>query len=388
MPFANAYRGQRVLVTGHTGFKGAWLTEWLLDLGAEVTGVALAPPTEPALFDQLGFSSRINDHRSDIRDLDALKRIVAEVRPSFVFHLAAQPLVRLSYKEPLRTYTTNIIGTANLLDAIREFAGSRTARGKTEGPVGAAAAPIAVVAVTTDKVYLNTGSTTGYREDDKLGGNDPYSSSKAAAEMVVHGYQKSYFSSSGSPVRLASARAGNVVGGGDWALDRIVPDCIRSLQRGFPIPVRNQSATRPWQHVLEPLSGYLWLAASLAGAAPQAQGPMRPSLATAFNFGPEPTSNRTVRDCVETLLKHWPGRWEDKSDPQALHEAHFLSLDIEKAGRELAWKPVWDFERTMGETASWYKAAHAEPSSVTLLTRSQIAAYQADAAKIGLAWAK
>ena len=249
MAFGNIYRGKRVLVTGHTGFKGSWLCEWLLALGADVTGLALPPPTSPALFDQLGLASRVKDRRGDIRDLATVRAAVEAARPDFVFHLAAQPLVRLSYAQPVETYATNIMGTVHIMEAVR-----------------LAGIACTVVVVTTDKCYENHERAHAYREDEPMGGHDPYSSSKGAVELVVSAYRRSYFSAPDSPVRLASARAGNVIGGGDWALDRIVPDCIRSLQRGEAIPVRNRHATRPWQHVLEPLSGYLWLAARLAGA--------------------------------------------------------------------------------------------------------------------------
>jgi len=250
MAFGNIYKGKRVLLTGHTGFKGAWLAEWLLQLGAELTGYSLPAPTTPALFEQLGHESRLNHVIGDIRDLVALRGVVDRVKPEFVFHLAAQPLVRLSYSQPVETYSTNVMGTVNVLEAVR-LAGQRCA----------------VVVVTTDKCYENREWVHSYREEDPMGGYDPYSSSKGAAELVVSAYRRSYFSAPDSLVRLASARAGNVIGGGDWALDRIVPDCIRSLASGATIPVRNKIATRPWQHVLEPLGGYLWLGALLANPA-------------------------------------------------------------------------------------------------------------------------
>ncbi len=303
MPFGNIYGGKRVLLTGHTGFKGAWLAEWLLALGAEVTGFALLPPTEPALFDQLGLSARLRHVVGDVRDLAAVRRVVEETKPDFVFHLAAQPLVRLSYDQPVETYATNVMGTVNVLEAVR-----------------LAARPCTVVAVTTDKCYENKEWVHSYREEDPMGGHDPYSSSKGAAELVIAAYRRSFFCTQSSapsaqlpPIRLASVRAGNVIGGGDWALDRIVPDCIRSLQRGEPVPVRNKIATRPWQHVLEPLSGYLWLGACLANPPLSAFGsqPSAPSsqLASAFNFGPALSSNRTVAELVQEVIKQWPGRW-------------------------------------------------------------------------------
>jgi CDP-glucose 4,6-dehydratase len=359
--FGGAFAGKRVLVTGHTGFKGSWLCEWLLALGAEVTGLALPPPTSPALFDQLGLATRVHDRRGDVRDLATVRAAVDAAQPDFVFHLAAQPLVRLSYAQPVETYATNILGTVHVLEAVR-----------------LAARPCSVVVVTTDKCYENTERAHAYHEDEPMGGHDPYSSSKGATELVISAYRRSYFSAPDSPVRLASARAGNVIGGGDWALDRIVPDCIRSLQRGEAIPVRNRHATRPWQHVLEPLSGYLWLAARLAGDR---------RFATAFNFGPTPAATQPVKALVEEVLKHWPGKWEDRTDPKAPHEATLLSLAIDKAARELGWTPVWPFAPTIGYTIDWYRATHARPESAALLTRQQIATYEADARLMKVTWA-
>jgi CDP-glucose 4,6-dehydratase len=360
MSFGKKFSGKRVLVTGHTGFKGSWLCEWLLALGAEVTGFALPPPTEPALFDQLGLTGRVNDRRGDIRDLIAVRAAVDAAKPDFIFHLAAQSLVRLSYAQPVETYATNIMGTVHLLEAVRLAGRACT-----------------VVVVTTDKCYENTERAHAYREDEPMGGYDPYSSSKGATELVVSAYRRSYFSAPDSPVRLASARAGNVIGGGDWALDRIVPDCIRSLQRGEAIPVRNRHATRPWQHVLEPLSGYLWLAAQLHEDR---------KFATAFNFGPTPAATQPVGALVTEVLKHWPGKWEDRTDPKAVHEATLLSLAIEKADRELGWRPVWDFQATITETIGWYRFVSADPATAASHTRRQIAAYENAAQKLNLTW--
>ncbi len=363
--FAGAFAGQRVLVTGHTGFKGAWLCEWLLALGADVTGFALSPPTVPALFEQLGLAPRINDRRGDIRDLAAVRTTVDAARPDFVFHLAAQPIVRLSYAQPVETYATNVMGTVHLLEAVR-LAGQACA----------------VVVVTTDKCYENTGRAHAYHEEEPLGGYDPYSSSKGAVELVVSAYRRSYFSAPDSPVRLASARAGNVIGGGDWAPDRIVPDCVRSLHRGEVIPVRHPAATRPWQHVLEPLGGYLWLAAQLNKIDTTGQ------FATAFNFGPSPEATRPVLALVEEVLKHWPGQWADRGDPQAVHEAALLSLAIGKAERVLGWKPVWDFAATIAHTIAWYRAVSADAATASTHTRLQITAYEAAARHRQISWAQ
>jgi CDP-glucose 4,6-dehydratase len=365
MSFANIYRGKKVLITGHTGFKGSWLSEWLLELGANVAGLALPSPTSPALFEELGLADHLDHCLTDIRDLEAVRQRVDSVRPDFIFHLAAQPLVRLSYREPVATYATNIMGTVNLLEAVR-----------------LAGRPCVVVCITTDKCYENREWLHAYREEDPMGGYDPYSSSKGAAELVIAAYRRSFFNN--SPVRLASARAGNVIGGGDWALDRIVPDCIRSLQAGANIPVRNKRATRPWQHVLEPLSGYLTLGMALANVSgsPDAGN----GLCSGFNFGPALASNRSVAELVEELLRHWPGRWEDQSDPRQPHEASLLNLAIDKSFHLLQWSPVWNFSETIRQTALWYRRVTDQPSAARELTRGQIALYTADARKLGLPW--
>ena len=350
----DCYRGKSVFVTGHTGFKGSWLCEWLLALGAEVHGFALRPPTEPALFDQLGLAGRIASHvLGDIRDRAALAKAVADADPDFVFHLAAQPLVRLSYREPVETFDTNVMGTVNLLEAVRQR--TRTEDGKRK--------TCSVVCVTTDKVYENNESGRAYRETDPFGGYDPYSASKGACEIAIASYRRSFFGDSEDPVWVASARAGNVIGGGDWALDRIVPDCMRALDRGETIPVRNRVSTRPWQHVLEPLGGYLTLGAALASRTRFAD------YASGFNFGPDPSANRTVKDLVTEILKHRAGSWEDRSDPKAVHEAGLLNLDIAKARAVLGWAPRWDFETTIAKTVEWYVAAGAGESAAELTAR-------------------
>lgn len=370
MSFGDVYRNKRVLLTGHTGFKGAWLAEWLLSLGAEVTGFALEPPTVPAIFSQLGLEKRLNNVVGDIRDLSALCDAFDQCRPDFVFHLAAQPLVRLSYSQPVETFAVNVSGTVHLLEAVR-----RSQRQCT------------VVCITTDKCYQNQEWVHSYREDDPMGGYDPYSASKGAAELIIASYRQSFFSSSESPVRLASARAGNVVGGGDWALDRIVPDCIRALQRGDRIYIRNRTATRPWQHVLEPLSGYLHLGASIRSASLDSRAPNLEDLCGAFNFGPAVTSNRSVGELVDEVIRHWPGRWEDKTDSTAVHEARLLNLATDKAFHHLKWQPVWNFERTIAETVGWYRQCAGNPMLVRDFTAGQIRAYTADAGALGVAWA-
>ena len=363
--FGDVFRGRSVWLSGHTGFKGAWLAEWLLQLGAKVHGYALAPNTQPALFEQLGIADRLHHELNDVRDAAAVARSIQRAQPDFVFHLAAQPLVRLSYEQPVETYAVNIMGTAHVVDALRTLK-----------------KPCAAVMITTDKCYENREWLYGYREEDPLGGYDPYSSSKAAAEIVTGAYRRSFFQN--HPVKIASARAGNVIGGGDWAADRIVPDCIRALQKGDPIPVRNKFATRPWQHVLEPLSGYLWLAACLAADLQSPIANLRPpssALASAFNFGPTHESNRTVAELVEEILKHWPGRWEDKTVTRAVHEAGLLQLSIDKAHALLRWQPVWDFPTAIEQTVRWYRSPSPE------LTVTQITQYAATAKQLELPWA-
>jgi len=350
-----AYAGRRVLVTGHTGFKGSWLCEWLLSLGAEVHGVALAPE-EPSLFNALGLERRMRHRILDIRDAAALREHVTALRPEFIFHLAAQPLVRLSYAEPITTFATNVQGTAHLLEAVR-----------------AGDFPCTVVVVTSDKCYANDGRPRAFRESDPLGGHDPYSASKAGAEIVTASYRDSFFSHD-TRVALASARAGNVIGGGDWAADRIVPDAVRALAADRPVPVRNPAFTRPWQHVLEPLGGYLVLGAKLEAARHSGDPAGLAALAGAFNFGPEPAANRTVRELVEEILAHWPGEWEQAAQEAHLPEAPLLSLDISKADEVLDWQPRWNFAQTVMETAAWYRGVHQGGDAVAL-TRGQIADY-------------
>lgn len=342
------WAGKRVLVTGHTGFKGSWLSLWLTQLEAEVYGYALAPDTTPALFDQLQLA-RLSDHLiSDIRDAERLAARVAQVQPDVVFHLAAQPLVLASYDDPLETWDTNVMGTAHMLDALRGLD-----------------RPCAAIMITTDKVYENRETMTPYTEADRLGGHDPYSASKAACELVIASYRKSFFRD--HRVRIASARAGNVIGGGDWAENRILPDIARALAKGDAIPVRNPVARRPWQHVLEPLSGYMRLAEQMLTGA---------DVAAAYNFGPEEADVRPVRDLVEGACRIWDGTWEDQSDPNAPHEAGLLSLSIDLAKSALGYKPRWGFDQGLANTISWYRAVH-EGADPAALTAAQIAEFGA-----------
>ncbi|MBS0660052.1 MAG: CDP-glucose 4,6-dehydratase [Verrucomicrobia bacterium] len=355
--FGGIYRQARVLVTGHTGFKGAWLAQWLLELGAEVTGFGLAPETPDALYEQLGLAGRMTSLLGDVRDPATFEAAVRTAQPDFVFHLAAQALVRRSYAEPLATWDVNVLGTARLLELLR-----------------ARQRPCTVVCVTSDKCYENREWVHGYRETDRLGGHDPYSSSKAAAELVVSSWRASLLGGADATIRVATARAGNVIGGGDRAEDRIVPDFLRALSAGQPLKVRNPRATRPWQHVLEPLSGYLHLAASLR---------REPAHATAWNFGPESSSNQPVRALVRELLKHRPGTVEEQPDPQQPHEAGLLHLSIDQARQRLGWRPIWSFERAVAETVGWEA-----PGDSVQRTVRQISAYVAEAARQQLSWAQ
>jgi CDP-glucose 4,6-dehydratase len=366
IPDFNIYSDKRVLVTGHTGFKGTWLCEWLLGIGADVHGLAL-PPLKPSLFEALELGKRMHHNVLDIRDAAALETSLRKIHPDFIFHLAAQALVRVSYREPVPTFATNTLGTAHLLEAMR-----------------VSNLPCTIVVVTTDKCYKNDdaahgGNARSFKESDPLGGHDPYSASKAAVEIVVAAYRDSFFSH-GTDVALASARAGNVIGGGDWAEDRLVPDSIRALSASRPIPVRNPVFTRPWQHVLEPLGGYLLLGAKLEQARQKKSAQEIARYAQAFNFGPESGANRTVRDLVEEVLRHWPGSWEQIPQERHLKEAPLLSLAIDKAKETLGWQPRWDFTETVHQTVSWYRdsfsrAQKSGTPSMIDFTQKQISAY-------------
>lgn len=361
---SSAFHGRRVLVTGHTGFKGSWLCEWLLMMGAKVTGVALPPPENLSLCESLELPNRLDHRILDIRDLSLLQKLFVSEKFDFVFHMAAQPLVRHSYDVPLETIATNVMGTCHLLECLR----------KTTHPCVA-------VMVSSDKCYHNPGDGRRCVESDPMGGDDPYSASKGAMELICHTYRKSFFNSQ-HPVRLVRARAGNVIGGGDWAKDRIVPDAIRSLHGNQPIPVRNPASTRPWQHVLEPLSGYLWLAVCAQRERQRLDADM-----DAFNFGPEEASCPVV-DVVNSLLKHWPGSWEDRHRQDAPHEAPLLALSIERARKILNWSPVWEFDEMIQHTAVWYRDFLEKAIKADALTRQQIIKYTDDALRRGLEWSQ
>lgn len=339
-------RGKRVLVTGHTGFKGSWLCVALNELGANVTGYALPPESSDSHFSLLGLDKTIDHIEGDIRDHEHLQRVFAAFKPEIVFHLAAQALVRRSYDEPKLTFDTNIAGSVNVLEAVRNTESVRS-----------------FVYVTSDKCYLNREWEWGYRENDELGGHDPYSASKAAAELVFSAYQNSFFTRRAS-LGASSVRAGNVIGGGDWALDRIVPDCIRSLQAGKSIVLRSPGSTRPWQHVMEPLSGYLLLAARMYEDSSK--------FSSAWNFGPHSSEIRTVKDLTTRIIEQWGiGKIEIDACAQKFHESRLLHLNCDKAHQLLGWHPNWDFDRTVEKTVRWYQEILDGTSALTV-TRRQI----------------
>lgn len=333
--FDDFFRGKRVLVTGHTGFKGSWLSIWLKELGAEVIGVAKDPFSEKDNFVLSGIGNRIKaDIRADIRDRKMMREIFQEYQPQIVFHLAAQPLVRLSYEIPVETYETNVLGTINILEAIRATNSVR---------VG--------VMITTDKCYENKEQIWGYREDEPMGGYDPYSSSKGCCELAISSWRRSFFNPRDYAKHgksIASVRAGNVIGGGDWAMDRIVPDCIRALEIGRPIEIRSPYSVRPWQHVLEPLSGYMLLAQKMWNAPTD--------FCEGWNFGPHMESVSRVWDVASKIVMNYgEGELRDTSDPNALHEAKLLMLDITKAQMKLGWKPRMNIDQCIGLVVDWYK---------------------------------
>ncbi|HPT71942.1 MAG TPA: CDP-glucose 4,6-dehydratase [Candidatus Cloacimonadota bacterium] len=347
------FRNRKVLVTGHTGFKGSWLCQWLLELNADITGYALDPYTDADNFVQTGLSSRIKDIRADVRDFDKLKSVMQEVKPEFVFHLAAQPLVLESYARPKDTLDINIGGSINVMEACRETESVRV-----------------MVMITSDKCYENKEWVWGYRENDPMGGFDPYSASKGAAEIVIAAYRNSFYNPSKFKLHgkaLSSVRAGNVIGGGDWARDRIVPDCIKSLISGKSIEVRNPYSTRPWQHVLEPLGGYLHLAEMMY------HDPIH--YAGAWNFGPDLSSIREVQDLVELIIEEWgSGQYHVSQQVEKPHEAKLLALDISKVRLNLGWKPTWDFEQTIKQTVAWYKG-YCNKEEMAKLCQNQIKAF-------------
>jgi len=363
--FDGAYRGTRVLVTGHTGFKGAWLCQWLLNQGAIVAGYSVDVPTTPALFEVLGLEKHLTHVQGDVRDAAAIKQCFDDFKPEMVFHLAAQALVRPSYDDPVGTFDVNVIGTLRVLECMRACRSVR-----------------AGVMVTTDKCYENREWEYGYREVDRLGGKDPYSASKGAAELAISSYFRSFLNQADAPW-VASVRAGNVIGGGDWAVDRIVPDAVRAWAANAPLVIRSPHATRPWQHVLEPLSGYLCLGARLLARGEQVNG-------EAFNFGPQRESNRTVADLLSQLTQSWPDGVVrvDASMTANKKEAGLLMLNTERAAARLGWSAVLTFTETATMTMEWYRQFYrGDPGSVAELTIRQIRAYSERAAALGRRWA-
>jgi CDP-glucose 4,6-dehydratase len=348
------WQGKRVFVTGHTGFKGGWLTLWLQSLGAEVTGFSLAPDTVPNLFTLARVSEGIRSIIGDVRDQHAISQAIELARPEIIFHMAAQPFVRYSYTHPVETYATNVMGTIHVLEAVRNVPSVKT-----------------VLVVTTDKCYENREWVWGYREIDAMGGHDPYSSSKACVELVTAAYRNSYFSSNQQAKRevgLASVRAGNVIGGGDWAAERLIPDIIRAVVRNEPVLIRFPQAIRPWQHVLEPLCGYLTLAAKLSKD--------RVRYGEGWNFGPEDFDIKSVKWVVENLTEHWGegASWtlDENSQP---HEASILKLDSSKARSLLGWNPLWRLDQSIERVVDWYKAAR-RGEDMRAFTLAEIEAYQ------------
>lgn len=344
-----------MLLTGHTGFKGGWLALWLHELGATVHGYALDPPTNPSLFEVARIGGRLaSDTRADLADLPRLRSVFARTQPDVVFHLAAQALVRESYRDPLGTLTSNVMGTAHVLEAARTTASVQ-----------------AVVLITTDKVYENREGEDPYREDDPLGGRDPYSASKAAAEIVAASYRASFFGGeSGSSARIATARAGNVIGGADWATDRLIPDCLRAFARNESVYLRYPNAVRPWQHVLEPLSGYLRLAELLLGQTGE-------RFATAWNFGPDADGDATVGEVAAATARLWGDGAQIVLAPlsENPHEAGLLRLDATRARTELGWRPRWSLTHALEQTVSWHRA-WAQGSDMMAVTLDQIHAYE------------
>jgi CDP-glucose 4,6-dehydratase len=362
--FNSNFRDRSVLITGHTGFKGSWLTTWLGKLGANVVGIALDPPTDPSHFNSAKLSAKINDLRIDIRNKSEVEDAIMDARPDFVFHLAAQSLVRQSYEDPIGTWQTNVMGSINILESLRNLNN-----------------PCTVIMVTSDKCYKNIEQTKGYIETDELGGFDPYSASKGAAEIAIRSYVHSYFPKETSNLRIATARAGNVIGGGDWAVDRIIPDCVRSWSKNKEIKLRNPDATRPWQHVLEPLSGYLTLALALQNDS-NLHG-------ESFNFGPRPEEDNSVLKLVQEMSKYWDKvKWKDFSSiPTSYHESGLLKLDCSKSLNLLNWQATMNFKETIEMTAEWYQLYYSKSEPIFNITDKQIDNYVKYAQEKGLQWA-
>ena len=356
MIYNNVYQGKKVLITGHTGFKGSWLSIWLTRLGAKVIGYSLPPETKPNNFEIAGLKEKLKNYFGDTRDQTKLLNIVKEYQPDFIFHLASQPIVRKSYLEPKETYDINLMGLINLLEAIRVNN-----------------LPTIFINITSDKCYENKEWVWPYRENDPLGGYDPYSASKACSEIITSSYRNSFFNEktySEHKIAIATVRAGNVIGGGDWSEDRIIPDCMRSLSENKPILIRNPNAIRPWQHVLEPLAGYLWLGARMFEDGEK--------YSSAWNFGSILPKNIIVLDLVKSIINLWgSGSYNVDSEAEKFHEAHFLKLDSHKAINELKWEPVLDIQKTIEMTVTWYKRFYSGEKDSFKLCNDQIAEYEA-----------
>ena len=363
--FSNKFKNKSVLITGHTGFKGSWLTAWFVKLGANVVGIALNPSTNPSHFTSAKLFTGIKDLRIDVRSQIEVESAIVEAKPDFVFHLAAQSLVRKSYENPIETWQTNVLGTINVLESLRKLDN-----------------PCAAVIITSDKCYKNMEQTEGYVETDELGGHDPYSASKGSAEIALHSYIRSYFQIESSNVRIASARAGNVIGGGDWADDRIIPDCVRNWSQNNSVKLRNPNATRPWQHVLEPLSGYLTLALALKGNS-KLHG-------ESFNFGPRAEEDHSVLELVMEMSNYWDRvKWDDVSDfPSKYHESGLLKLNCAKSLELLSWHASMNFKETIHMTSEWYKLFYNAPDEILNVTNQQIEIYSKLAKEKGLQWAQ
>jgi CDP-glucose 4,6-dehydratase len=361
--FDGLYKGKTVLVTGHTGFKGSWLTAWLVSLGAKVVGYSAYLPSEPCNFTVCNLGDHITDIEGDIRDIKKMKRVFLKYKPDVVFHLAAQPIVRRAYDEPKLTFDTNVTGTINILESIRFVSEVKAA-----------------VIITSDKCYQNVEWLWGYRENDRLGGEDPYSASKACAEIACHSYIKSFFQKKDSP-RISTTRAGNVIGGGDWADARIIPDCVRAWADGKKAYIRNPDATRPWQHVLEPLSGYLWLGANLFKS-----GKLH---GEAFNFGPDQKVDKPVAELINAFISYWgDAKWKRAKPETGKKESTLLKLSGDKALSLLDWHAVLSFEETVRMTAEWYKGFYSGGKDMYAFSIDQIKEYTLLAEKQKLAWVK
>jgi len=364
--FANVYHGKKVLITGHTGFKGSWLTAWLLKLGAQVVGYSKDIPTKPAMFSELNLANKIRHVVGDVRDLSALRQVITQERPDFIFHLAAQAIVSTSYADPVETMTTNVVGTMNVLEALRDVDFACVA-----------------ILITSDKCYDNVEWVWGYRETDAVGGKDIYSGSKGAAELVIKSYLNSFFQDGKTQVRIGIGRAGNVIGGGDWARDRIVADIMRAWHEERTVEIRSPNSTRPWQHVLEPLSGYLALGMALHKSA-ELHG-------EAFNFGPRAEQNRTVVDLLTDLSQRWgftdPAKAYQVTGNIPFYEASLLKLNCDKALFYLKWEPNLMYSQTISFISDWYSAFYREHADMLEVTMRQIGLYEEIAAKDNKVWA-